>query len=116
MNIYNDPEILIKLESFTLEEINEGIETLENSIGRTRFGNKYNEQLTILYTLRGHGERKLLNHEINEIKRQILDNLALKFSIREARVKTFQLWIKYHDQRKGNDFVRDKLRLELDRL
>lgn len=116
MGVFAEPGILETLNQFTLEEITQGIEVLENSIGRTRFGNKYDEQLTILYTLRGHAERKLLNYEISELTNQILETLLCKFSMKEARAKTFQILVRYQNQGQGNEFVRDRLKKELEKL
>ena len=45
-------KLLNQLDSFELEEINQGIAELENNIGKTYFGNSFNEKLTVLYVLK----------------------------------------------------------------
>ncbi|BDP57971.1 hypothetical protein EfmJHP36_24500 [Enterococcus faecium] len=42
-------KLLNQLDSLELEEINQGIAELENNIGKTYFGNSFNEKLTVLY-------------------------------------------------------------------
>ncbi|HGT1268931.1 TPA: hypothetical protein ACMV4O_000618 [Enterococcus faecium] len=45
-------KLLNQLDSLELEEINQGIAELENNIGKTYFGNSFNEKLTVLYVLK----------------------------------------------------------------
>lgn len=116
MGAFAEPGILGTINQFTLEEITQGIEVLENSIGRTRFGNKYDDQLEILYVLKGHAEKRILNYEISELTNQIREALLREFNIKEARAKTFQIVVRYQNNGRGNEFVRDGLKKELKKL
>ncbi|MBU5581737.1 MULTISPECIES: hypothetical protein [Enterococcus] len=108
--------LLNQLDRLDLEEINQGIAELENNIGKTYFGNSFNEKLTVLYVLKKHADHKLICREINELKNQILTAWLNITDIREARVKTFNTWVKYQNQLKGAEFVRDGLKYELEQL
>lgn len=108
--------LLNQLDRLDLEEINQGIAELENNIGKTYFGNSFNEKLAILYVLKKHAEHKLICREINELKNQILTAWLNITDMQEARVKTFTTWVKYQNQLKGAEFVRDGLKYELEQL
>ena len=84
-------KLLNQLDSLELEEINQGI-------GKTYFGNSFNEKLTVLYVLKKHAEHKIICREINELKNQILTTWLNITDMQEARVKTFNTWVKYQNQ------------------
>lgn len=109
-------KLLNQLDSFELEEINQGIAELENNIGKTYFGNSFNEKLTVLYVLKKHADHKVICQEISELKNQIFSAWLNITDIREARLKTFNTWVKYQNQLKGVEFVRDGLKYELAQL
>lgn len=116
MNEKNKSEILNVFENFSLDEINEGIEELESTIGKTRFGNIYHEQLDILYTLKSHAIHKNISREVHDLKEQLKNEFLKTMDLEKANVKTFNLWVGYHNQGKGIEFDRDNLQLELDSL
>lgn len=60
-------KLLNQLDSLELEEINQGIAELENNIGKTYFGNSFNEKLTVCMYSK-HAEHKIICREINELK------------------------------------------------
>ncbi len=49
-------------------------------------------------------------------KNQILTAWLNITDMQEARVKTFNTWVKYQNQLKGAEFVRDGLKYELEQL
>lgn len=116
MSLINDPKILNQLNSFSLDEIQQGIDELENTIGFTRFGERYKDQLIILYKLKKNAEKKRLNCEVNALKNQLFERLAEIVPISIARSQTFNLWVKYKKQDKGAQYVRDSLQMELESL
>lgn len=109
-------KLLNQLDSFELEEINQGIAELENNIGKAYFGKSFKEKLAVLYVLKRHADYKTICREINELKTQIFNEWMNITDIREARVKTFNTWVKYQNQLKEVEFVRDGLKYELEQL
>ena len=69
-----------------------------------------------MYVLKKHADHKLICREINELKNQIITEWTNITDIREARAKTFNTWVKYQNQLKGVEFVRDGLKYELEQL
>lgn len=115
MNRY-ESRILRQLDSYKLEEINVGIAELESSIDKTRFGRHYKDELAVLYVLREHAKYKETCTEIHDLKEQIFKEWLQKTDLKEARIKTFNTWVKYQNQLKGPEFVRDSLKYELEQL
>lgn len=112
----NEPKIIRQLDSFSLDEIQQGISELESTIGSTRFGTRYDDQLVILYKLKKIAEMKRLNCEVNALKNQLFERLAETMPISIARSQTFNLWVKYKNQDKGAQYLRDSLQMELKNL
>ena len=108
-------KLLNQLDSLELEEINQGIAELENNIGKTYFGNSFNEKLTVLYVLKTCRTQNNLSRN-QRAKNQILTAWLNITDMQEARVKTFNTWVKYQNQLKGAEFVRDGLKYELEQL
>lgn len=108
--------LLNKLDSFELEEINQGIHELEKKIGKTYIGNSFDETLLILHILKDQAYKKTIWQETNELKNQLFHSWEQITDVKTARVKTFNTWIKYQNQLKGVEFVRDKLQYELEQL
>lgn len=109
-------QILNILNSFELAEINQRIDELEKNINKIYFGKSFKEKLTILYILKNHVENKNICGEIQELKEQLLKEWLRITDIREARVKTFNAWVKYQNQLKGAAFVRDGLKYEVEQV
>lgn len=108
--------LLNQLDSIELDEINQGIAELENNIGKTYFGNSFNEKLTVLYVLKKHADYKAIRREISELKEQICEEWLLVTDLEEAKGKTFQTWGKYQNQLIDVEFVRNGLKYELEQL
>ncbi len=113
--MYNS-QILNILDSFGLAEINQGIDELEKNINKIYFGKSFKEKLALLYILRSHAENKQVCREIHILKKQLLTEWLRMTNIRDARVRTFNTWVKYQNQSKGAVFVRDGLKYELEQL
>lgn len=111
-----ESEVLNILDRMKLEDINKGIDELENNIGKRYFGTSFKEKLTILYVLKKQADHKVICQEINELKNQIYSEWKNVTDIQDADVKTFNTWVKYQNQLKGVDFVRDGLKYELKQL
>ncbi|KAF1295095.1 hypothetical protein BAU15_04895 [Enterococcus sp. JM4C] len=111
-----DSEILNTMKNFKLEEIAEGIDELERKIGRTLFGETFDERLEILYILKRQSEYKNVCSEVRDVKEEIFKELLKQSDERTARVKAFSIWVGYQNQLLGAEFVRDNLRLELNKL
>ena len=108
--------ILRDLESFSLQDINEAIEELENNIGKNYFGDGWTEKLQVLYSLKKFSSKKSLNDEIRELKETLVNKFTEMYGQSEAWVKVFNMVADLQNQCKGRAFVRDGLIIELKKL
>lgn len=113
--MYESP-ILNQLARFNLEDIDKGIDELEKNIGKIYIGKSFNEKLAVLYVLRKQAKYESLCREVSELKDKLFNEWMQKADLREARVKTFNTCVKYQNQSKGLEFVRDGLKREIEQL
>lgn len=109
-------EVLNAIDGFQSGEIESGINELESCLGKSLLGERFNEKLDILYVLKRHAEQRLITREIHELKEAILKEWMLRGSLSEARARTFNTWAKYQNQLKGDKFVCEGLKDELEQL
>ncbi|MGL9969471.1 hypothetical protein [Enterococcus sp. DIV1420a] len=92
--MYYKSEILNTPDNFDLSEINQGIDELEKNIDKTYIGKHFKEKLAILYILKSHAENKQVCREVHTLKEQLLAEWLCITNIRDARVRTFNTWVK----------------------
>lgn len=108
--------ILKDLENFNINDIDEAIQELENKIGKSYLGNGWEEKLQVLYSLKKFAEKKRLAKEIYTLKEQLVERLAAMHGKHKARADVANLAIELQAEGKGREFVRDGLKIELERL
>ncbi len=108
--------ILRDLESFKLTDINEAIEELETKIGKSYFGDGWTEKLQVLYSLKKFSSKKYLNDEVSDLKEALVNKYTEMYGQSEAWVIVFNMVVDLQNQRKGREFVRDGLIIELKKL
>lgn len=109
-------KILNDIELLTLEEVNQAIEELTTKMDKVLFGSHYRELLEILNTLKRHVDDRSLWHEISRLKQDIHDYWSVVVGKKTANVLTFQTWVRYQNELKGPEFVRDSLKKEITML
>ncbi|CEN28709.1 MAG: hypothetical protein L0F95_00840 [Lactococcus sp.] len=108
--------ILRDLESFKLTDINEAIEELETKIGKSYFGDGWNNKLQVLYSLKVFSENKKLVTEINSLKEILFNRLIVFKDKSQANVYISDIIGGLQAQGKGREFVRDGLKAEIEKL
>lgn len=108
--------ILRDLESFKLTDINEAIEELEAKIGKSYFGDGWTEKLQVLYSLKKFSSKKYLNDEVRDLKEALVNKYTEMHGQSEAWVIVFNMVVDLQNQRKGREFVRDGLKIELKKV
>lgn len=108
--------ILKDLENFNINDINEAIQELENKIGKSYFGNVWEEKLKVLYSLKKFAEKKRLATEIFRLKEQLVERLTAIHGKHKAWADVANLVNELQAEGKGREFVRDGLMIELERL
>lgn len=108
--------ILKDLENFNINDINEAIQELENKIGKSYFGNGWEEKLKVLYSLKKFAEKKRLATEIFRLKEQLVERLTAIHGKHKAWSTVANLVNELQAEGKGREFVRDGLMIELERL
>ena len=108
--------ILKDLESFNMNDIDEAIQELENNIGKSYFGKGWEEKLQVLYSLKKFAEKKQLAKEIYTLKEQLVERLTALHGKHEAWADVANLVNDLQAEGKGREFVRDGLKIELERL
>ena len=108
--------ILRDLESFNINDIDEAIQELEDKIGKSYFGNGWEEKLQVLRSLKKFAEKKRLNLEIYKLKEQLVERLTALHGKSTAWADVATLVIDLQAEGKGREFVRDGLIIELEQL
>ena len=108
--------ILKDLESFNINDIDEAIQELEDNIGKSYFGNGWEEKLQVLYSLKKFAEKKRLATEIFRLKEQLVERLTAIHGKHKAWADVANLVNELQAEGKGREFVRDGLKIELERL
>lgn len=108
--------ILKDLENFNINDIDEAIQELEDNIGKSYFGNGWEEKLQVLYSLKKFAEKKRLATEIFRLKEQLVERLTAMHGKHKAWVDVANLVNELQAEGKGREFVRDGLMIELERL
>ena len=108
--------ILKDLESFNINDINEAIQELECKIGKSYFGNVWEEKLQVLYSLKKFAEKKRLATEIFRLKEQLVERLTAMHGKHKAWADVANLVNELQAEGKGREFVRDGLKIEIERL
>ena len=108
--------ILKDLENFNINDINEAIQELENKIGKSYFGNVWEEKLKVLYSLKKFAEKKRLATEIFRLKEQLVERLTAIHGKHKTWSTVANLANELQAEGKGREFVRDGLMIELERL
>lgn len=108
--------ILKDLESFNINDIDEAIQELEDNIGKSYFGNGWEEKLQVLYSLKKFAEKKRLATEIFRLKEQLVERLTAIHGKHKAWADVANLVNELQAEDKGREFVRDGLIIELERL
>ena len=108
--------ILKELENFNIKDIDEGIKELEDNIGKSYFGNGWEEKLQVLYSLKKFAEKKRLAKEIFRLKEQLVERFTAIHGKHKAWVDVANLVNELQAEEKGREFVRDGLKIELKRL
>ena len=108
--------ILKDLESFNINDIDEAIQELEDNIGKSYFGKGWEEKLQVLYSLKKFAEKKQLAKEIYTLKEQLVERLTALHGKHEAWADVANLVNDLQAEGKGREFVRDGLKIELERL
>lgn len=108
--------ILRDLESFKLTDINEAIEELETKIGKLYFGDGWTEKLQVLHSLKKFSSKKSLNDEVRDLKEALVNKYTEMYGQSEAWVIVFNMVADLQNQRKGREFVRDGLIIELKKV
>lgn len=108
--------ILKDLESFNINDIDEAIQELEDNIGKSYFGNGWEEKLQVLYSLKKFAEKKRLATEIFRLKEQLVERLTAMNGKHKAWADVANLVNELQAEGKGREFVRDGLMIELERL
>ena len=108
--------ILKDLESFNINDIDEAIQELENKIGKSYFGNVWEEKLQVLYSLKKFAEKKRLATEIFRLKEQLVERLTAMHAKHKAWADVANLVNSLQAEGKGREFVRDGLMIEIERL
>lgn len=109
-------DILKDLESFKIYDIDEAIQELEDNIGKSYFGNGWEEKLQVLYSLKKFAEKKRLATEIFRLKEQLVERLTAIHGKHKAWADVANLVNELQAEGKGREFVRDGLKIELERL
>ena len=108
--------ILKDLESFNINDIDEAIHELEENIGKSYFGNGWEEKLQVLYSLKKFAEKKRLAKEIYTLKEKLVERLTALHGKHEAWSTVANLVNSLQAEGKGREFVRDGLMIEIERL
>ncbi|MGO2799603.1 MAG: hypothetical protein ACTIAW_11050 [Lactococcus lactis] len=108
--------ILKELESFNINDIDEAIQELEDKIGKSYFGNGWEEKLQVLYSLKKFAENKRLEKEIFALKEKLVERLTAIHGKHEAWADVANLVNELQAEGKGREFVRDGLKIEIKRL
>ena len=108
--------ILKDLESFNINDINEAIQELEDKIGKSYFGNVWEEKLQVLYSLKKFAEKKRLAIEIYTLKEQLVERFTAIHGKHKAWADVANLVNELQAEGKGREFVRDGLKIEIERL
>ncbi len=108
--------ILKDLESFNINDIDEAIQELEDNIGKSYFGNVWEEKLKVLYSLKKFAEKKRLATEIFRLKEQLVERLTAIHGKHKAWADVANLANSLQAEGKGSEFVRDGLKIEIERL
>ena len=108
--------ILKDLESFNINDIDEAIQELEDNIGKSYFGKGWEEKLQVLYSLKKFAEKKQLAKEIYTLKEQLVERLTAIHGKHKAWADVANLVNELQAEGKGREFVRDGLKIELERL
>ena len=108
--------ILKDLESFNINDIDEAIQELEDNIGKSYFGKGWEEKLQVLYSLKKVAEKKRLATEIFRLKEQLVERLTAIHGKHKAWADVANLVNELQAEDKGREFVRDGLKIELERL
>ena len=108
--------ILKDLESFNINDIDEAIQELEDNIGKSYFGKGWEEKLQVLYSLKKFAEKKQLAKEIYTLKEQLVERLTALHGKHEAWADVANLVNDLQAEGKGREFVRDGLKIEIERL
>lgn len=108
--------ILKDLESFNINDIDEAIQELEDNIGKSYFGNGWEEKLQVLYSLKKFAEKKRLATEIFRLKEQLVERLTAIHGKHKAWADVANLVNGLQAEGKGREFVRDGLMIEIERL
>ena len=108
--------ILKDLESFNINDIDEAIQELEDNIGKSYFGKGWEEKLQVLYSLKKFAEKKRLATEIFRLKEQLVERLTAIHGKHKAWADVANLVNELQAEDKGREFVRDGLKIELERL
>lgn len=108
--------ILKDLESFNINDIDEAIQELEDKIGKSYFGNGWEEKLQVLYSLKKFAEKKRLAKEIYTLKEQLVERLTVLHGKHKAWATVANLVNDLQAEGKGREFVRDGLTAEIKRL
>lgn len=116
MNNFFKSNLLKSLESVSLEEVTGAIDELKDKKGKICFGKKYDDLLDVLYTLEEIAEKKALSKEVHCLKEELIARFEPELGNDAARVKVFNIWVKYQNQGKGLEFVKKSLIAELEEL
>ena len=108
--------ILKDLESFNINDIDEAIQELEDKIGKSYFGNVWEEKLQVLYSLKKFAEKKQLAKEIYTLKEQLVERFTAIHGKHKAWADVANLVNELQAEGKGREFVRDGLKIEIERL
>ena len=108
--------ILKDLESFNINDIDEAIQELEDNIGKSYFGKGWEEKLQVLYSLKKFAEKKRLAKEIYTLKEKLVERLTAIHGKHEAWSTVANLVNELQAEGKGREFVRDGLKIEIERL
>ena len=108
--------ILKDLESFNINDIDEAIQELEDNIGKSYFGNGWEEKLQVLYSLKKFAEKKRLAKEIYTLKEQLVERFTAIHGKHKAWADVANLVNELQAEGKGREFVRDGLKIEIERL
>ena len=108
--------ILKDLESFNINDIDEAIQELEDKIGKSYFVNVWEEKLQVLYSLKKFAEKKRLAKEIYTLKEQLVERFTAIHGKHKAWADVANLVNELQAEGKGREFVRDGLKIEIERL
>ena len=109
-------DILKDLESFNINDIDEAIQELEDKIGKSYFGNVWEEKLQVLYSLKKFAEKKRLAKEIYTLKEKLVERLTVLHGKHKAWADVANLVNELQAEGNGREFVRDGLKIEIERL